>query len=47
MIYAAHFDTMNELLGFLMENCCGGEPEKCAPAAACKPRASNAQKLPP
>jgi ArsR family transcriptional regulator, arsenate/arsenite/antimonite-responsive transcriptional repressor len=37
MIYAARFDTMNELLGFLTENCCGGAPEKCAPAAACKP----------
>jgi ArsR family transcriptional regulator, arsenate/arsenite/antimonite-responsive transcriptional repressor len=37
MIYAARFDTMNELLGFLTENCCGGAPEKCAPAAARKP----------
>src|ERR1700690_3211101 len=37
MIYAAQFDTMNELLGFLTENCCGGEPEKCAPGAVCKP----------
>ena len=37
MIYAAQFDTMNELLGFLIENCCGGESEKCAPAAVCKP----------
>jgi ArsR family transcriptional regulator, arsenate/arsenite/antimonite-responsive transcriptional repressor len=37
MIYAARFDTMNELLDFLTENCCGGAPEKCAPAAACKP----------
>ena len=37
MIYAARFDTMNELLGFLTENCCGGAPEKCAPAATCKP----------
>ena len=37
MIYAARFDTMNELLGFLTENCCAGAPEKCAPAAACKP----------
>jgi ArsR family transcriptional regulator, arsenate/arsenite/antimonite-responsive transcriptional repressor len=37
MIYAARFDTMNELLGFLTENCRGGEPEKCAPAAVCKP----------
>jgi ArsR family transcriptional regulator, arsenate/arsenite/antimonite-responsive transcriptional repressor len=35
MIYAAQFETMNDLLGFLTENCCGGAP--CAPAAACKP----------
>jgi ArsR family transcriptional regulator len=37
MIYAARFDTMNRLLGFLTENCCGGAPEKCLPAAMCKP----------
>jgi ArsR family transcriptional regulator, arsenate/arsenite/antimonite-responsive transcriptional repressor len=37
MIYAARFEAMNALLGFLTENCCGGAPEKCAPAAACKP----------
>ena len=35
MIYTAQFGTMNALLGFLTENCCGGVP--CAPAAACKP----------
>ena len=35
MIYAAQFDTMNTLLGFLTENCCGGA--SCAPAVACKP----------
>ncbi len=35
MIYAAQFETMNSLLGFLTENCCGGVP--CAPAAECKP----------
>ena len=34
ILYAAQFDTMNALLGFLTENCCGGVP--CAPAAACK-----------
>jgi ArsR family transcriptional regulator, arsenate/arsenite/antimonite-responsive transcriptional repressor len=37
MIYAARFETMNALLGFLTENCCGGAPQLCAPAAACKP----------
>lgn len=31
MIYAAQFDTMNRLLGYLTDQCCGGEPEKCAP----------------
>lgn len=31
MIYAARFDTMNALLGFLTENCCAGSPETCAP----------------
>jgi hypothetical protein len=35
MIYAAQFDTMNALLGFLTENCCGGV--SCIPAVACKP----------
>jgi ArsR family transcriptional regulator len=46
MIYAARFDTMNELLGFLTENCCSGAPEKCAPAAACKPSRAKRTKVP-
>jgi ArsR family transcriptional regulator len=29
LIYAAQFDTMNALLSFLGENCCGGNP--CSP----------------
>jgi ArsR family transcriptional regulator, arsenate/arsenite/antimonite-responsive transcriptional repressor len=41
MIYAAQFETMNALLGFLTENCCGGTP--CAPAAACKPARKRAK----
>src|ERR1700716_90230 len=43
MIYAAQFDTMNALLGFLTENCCSGA--RCAPAAVCKP-ARKRSKLP-
>ena len=35
MIYAAQFEQMNALLGFLTENCCGGA--SCVPAAECKP----------
>src|SRR5215471_6039115 len=38
MIYAARFDRMNALLGYLTENCCQGHPEQCAPAQ-CKPAA--------
>src|ERR1700754_619596 len=33
MIYAARFETMNALLGFLTENCCQGDTAACAPAA--------------
>lgn len=37
MIYAARFETMNGLLGFLTENCCQGAPEACDPVMVCKP----------
>lgn len=30
LIYTADYDAMNSLVGFLMENCCGGTD--CAPA---------------
>src|ERR1700750_215677 len=36
MIYAARFETMNALLGFLTETCGQGDTPACAPAA-CKP----------
>lgn len=40
VIYAVQFDTMNALLGFLTENCCGGNP--CSPngSPACEPGTS-------
>lgn len=34
IIYTAAYDQMRELLAFLMEDCCGGKPEICAPLAA-------------
>jgi ArsR family transcriptional regulator, arsenate/arsenite/antimonite-responsive transcriptional repressor len=37
MIYAARFETMNALLGYLTDNCCRGAPEKCAPSRRCDP----------
>src|SRR6516164_6604829 len=30
MIYAAQYETMNALVAFLTENCCGGAPDTCA-----------------
>ena len=33
IIYAADFETMNDLMGYLTENCCGGAP--CLPAVDC------------
>ena len=44
MIYAAQFEAMNALLGFLTENCCQGAAEKCAPAT-CKPTKSRRTKV--
>jgi ArsR family transcriptional regulator len=35
VIYSANFDTMNDLIGFLSENCCGGNV--CSPATVCRP----------
>ena len=29
--YFADFDAMRSLLGFVMEDCCGGRPERCQP----------------
>ena len=43
IIYTADYDRMRDLLGFLVEDCCGGSPEICAPladvmrAACCQP----------
>lgn len=31
IIYRADYDAMRELMAFLMEECCGGHPEICAP----------------
>jgi DNA-binding transcriptional ArsR family regulator len=33
IIYTADYDGMSELLVYLMEDCCGGRPEVCAPLA--------------
>jgi DNA-binding transcriptional ArsR family regulator len=52
IIYTAAYDRMRDLLGFLVEDCCGGSPEICAPLTevlraadcegACAPRTGDA-----
>jgi len=44
MIYAAHYDTMNALLGYLTENCCRGRADRCAPAVSRKPAPRTARR---
>ena len=43
IIYTAAYDQMRELLAFLMEDCCGGRPEICAPLAALAGRPCDAE----
>jgi DNA-binding transcriptional ArsR family regulator len=33
ILYSANFSAMTDLLGFLMQDCCDGRPEICAPLA--------------
>jgi ArsR family transcriptional regulator len=40
MIYAARFDTMNALLGYLTENCCQGQSDQCRPVECKAPLSS-------
>ena len=41
LIYRADYAAMNDLIGYLMENCCGGAA--CAPDAACGEQADPIQ----
>src|SRR5215469_4696915 len=42
MIYAARYETMNGLIAFLTENCCGGRKPR---EAACKPARTKSSKV--
>lgn len=44
LVYAADFDAMTGLLGFLTENCCGGNPALCPPAGTSPRRDVNPQR---
>jgi DNA-binding transcriptional ArsR family regulator len=43
IIYTAGYERMRELLAFLMEDCCAGQPEICAPLAAVASRTCAAE----
>ena len=38
IIYAAAFARMGEVVAFLVDDCCGGRPEVCAPLVAATDR---------
>jgi ArsR family transcriptional regulator, arsenate/arsenite/antimonite-responsive transcriptional repressor len=44
LIYAANYDGMTALMGFLTENCCGGQSCRVSPSAATKPVAKGARR---
>ena len=44
MIYAARFEVMNALLGYLTENCCA-DGGACAPVSLCTPSGSAKKKV--
>jgi DNA-binding transcriptional ArsR family regulator len=39
IVYTARYDRMGELLAYLVEDCCGGKPEICAPLVEAASRA--------
>src|SRR4051812_16746466 len=43
LIYSADFGAMNDLIAYLMENCCGGA--SCAPACAAETTAQPKRKI--
>ncbi len=45
LIHVADFRRMNALLGYLTENCCGGDAAQCLPSQAkCKPKKTRKSK---
>ena len=42
--YRADFEAMRGLLGYLGDNCCGGDPSRCAPVTAKPGRAATTRR---
>jgi DNA-binding transcriptional ArsR family regulator len=45
IIYRANLARFQDLTSFMVENCCGGRAELCAPVAECKPARGKRAKL--
>jgi DNA-binding transcriptional ArsR family regulator len=45
IIYRADLATLQKLTSFMVEDCCGGRAEICAPVASCKPARGRRAKL--
>ena len=45
IIYRANLVTFQDLTSFMVEDCCGGRADLCAPVAACKPAHSKRAKV--
>ena len=45
IIYRADLATLQKLTSFMVEDCCGGHAEFCAPVASCKPARGKRAKL--
>ena len=46
LIYAADFPAMNDLVGYLTENCCAGSGTECGAVCAPQPEARKAARKP-
>ncbi len=47
VIYTARFSTMNGLIGYLTDNCCGGNPCDSLAASCAAPAMSHAERVSP
>jgi len=45
IIYRADLATLQKLMSFMVEDCCGGRAEFCAPLPSCKPARGKRAKL--
>lgn len=44
LIYSADYPAMNALVGYLLENCCGGQNEACTPTTCAPPIPANPER---